>query len=89
MYFNNENHYYYYIQVVTPMMHMPKSEPGGGMDSSNGEVETISVPHQLVAITGQNGEQVLQLISLKDNKMINATVGDIKEESQNMSNSDQ
>lgn len=71
------------------MMHMPKSEPGGGMDSSNGEVETISVPHQLVAITGQNGEQVLQLISLKDNKMINATVGDIKEENQNMSNSDQ
>lgn len=70
-------------------MHMPKSEPGGGMDSSNGEVETISVPHQLVAITGQNGEQVLQLISLKDNKMINASVGDIKEEGANMSNSDQ
>jgi len=79
----------YYFQVVTPVMHMPKTEPGGGMDSSNGEVETISVPHQLVAITGQNGEQVLQLISLKDNKMINATVGDIKEEGQTMSNSDQ
>lgn len=71
-------------------MHMPKSEPGGGMDSSNGEVETISVPHQLVAITGQNGEQVLQLISLKDSKMINAAVGEIKEEnSNNMSNTDQ
>ncbi|VVC24592.1 Hypothetical protein CINCED_3A017918 [Cinara cedri] len=78
------------IQVVTPVMHMPKSEPGGGMDSSNGEVETISVPHQLVAITGQNGEQVLQLISLKDSKMINASVGEIKEEnSNNMTNSDQ
>jgi len=68
---------------------MSKSEPGGGMDSSNCEVETINVPHQLVAITGQNGEQVLQLISLKDNKLINATVGDIKEEGTNMSNSDQ
>lgn len=68
-------------------MHMPKSEPG--MDSSNGEVETISVPHQLVAITGQNGEQVLQLISLKDNKIINASVGEIKEEGTNISNSDQ
>ncbi|XP_060876144.1 DNA-binding protein Ewg-like isoform X3 [Metopolophium dirhodum] len=78
------------IQVVTPVMHhMPKSEPGGGMDSSNCEVETINVPHQLVAITGQNGEQVLQLISLKDNKLINATVGEIKEEGTNMSNSDQ
>ncbi|XP_050526332.1 DNA-binding protein Ewg-like isoform X2 [Daktulosphaira vitifoliae] len=77
------------IQVVTPVMHMPKSEPGGGMDTSNGDVETISVPHQLVAITGQNGEQVLQLISLKDSKMINAAVGDIKEEGPNINNSDQ
>lgn len=78
-----------FFQVVHPVMHMPKSEPGGGMDTSNGDVETISGPHQLVAITGQNGEQVLQLISLKDNKMINATVGEIKEEGTNMSNSDQ
>lgn len=67
-------------------MHMPKSEPGGGMDSSNSEVETIGVPHQLVAITGQNGEQMLQLISIKDNKIINASVGEIKEETTNMSN---
>lgn len=77
------------IQVVTPVMHhMSKSDSSGGMDSSNCEVETINVPHQLVAITGQNGEQVLQLISLKDNKLINATVGEIKEEG-TMSNSNQ
>lgn len=71
------------------MHHMPKSEPGGGMDSSNCEVETMNGPHQLVAITGQNGEQMLQLISLKDSKLINATAGEIKEEGTNMSNSDQ
>uniref|UniRef100_A0A1B6HZV1 Nuclear respiratory factor 1 NLS/DNA-binding dimerisation domain-containing protein n=1 Tax=Homalodisca liturata TaxID=320908 RepID=A0A1B6HZV1_9HEMI len=47
------------MQVVTPMVHVPKVEPGtGGQDG----VETIT--HQLVNIAGE--PQVLQVLSLKD-----------------------
>lgn len=51
------------MQVVTPMVHVPKVEPG----STGGEVETIAT-HQLVAMgAGAGGEpQVLQVLSLKD-----------------------
>ncbi|XP_075216726.1 DNA-binding protein Ewg isoform X7 [Lycorma delicatula] len=53
------------MQVVTPMVHVPKVEPGSG-----GEVEAITVgtTHQLVAMgSSASGEpQVLQVLSLKD-----------------------
>lgn len=53
------------MQVVTPMVHVPKVEPGS--TGTGGEVETIAT-HQLVAMgAGAGGEpQVLQVLSLKD-----------------------
>ncbi|KAL1110493.1 hypothetical protein AAG570_008021 [Ranatra chinensis] len=56
------------MQVVTPMVHVPKVEPGsaGGQGS---DVETLAVgaTHQLVAMSTNGSEpQVLQVLSLKD-----------------------
>lgn len=52
------------MQVVTPMVHVPKVEPGSA--GSGGEVEAIAT-HQLVMGGGAGGEpQVLQVLSLKD-----------------------
>lgn len=65
---------------VTPIVHVPKIEPGtGSMDGmngnggGNGEVETITVqPHQVI-MAGSNGEQqVLQVISIKDPNALKA-----------------
>ncbi|BES90881.1 DNA-Hypothetical protein protein [Nesidiocoris tenuis] len=55
------------IQVVGPMMHVPKIEPG--TSNQTGDVETLSVgaTHQIVAMTTNGSEpQVLQVLSLKD-----------------------
>lgn len=56
------------MQVVTPMVHVPKIEPGTGNSSNgNNEVETITVtPHQLVTMNNNGEPQVLQVLSLKD-----------------------
>uniref|UniRef100_A0A1B6D9S5 Nuclear respiratory factor 1 NLS/DNA-binding dimerisation domain-containing protein n=1 Tax=Clastoptera arizonana TaxID=38151 RepID=A0A1B6D9S5_9HEMI len=52
------------VQVLGPIMHVPKIEPGSG--SGSGDVETIAT-HQLVTMGGAGGEpQVLQVLSLKD-----------------------
>ncbi len=71
-----------FLSQVTPIMHVPKIEPGtGGVDGNgmngggggNGEVETITVaPHQVI-MAGSNGEQqVLQVISIKDASTLKA-----------------
>lgn len=50
------------IQVVTPMVHVPKVEPGTG---SGNDVESLSA-HQIVTMTNGNEPQVLQVLSLKE-----------------------
>ncbi|XP_014247206.1 DNA-binding protein Ewg [Cimex lectularius] len=54
------------IQVVTPMVHVPKVEPGS--TNQSGEVEALTVgAHQIVAMSTNGSEpQVLQVLSLKD-----------------------
>lgn len=68
---------------VTPIVHVPKIEPGTGNLDGNGmnggdgsEVETITVaPHQVI-MAGSNGEQqVLQVISIKDANTLKALTG--------------
>ncbi|CAH1393780.1 unnamed protein product [Nezara viridula] len=49
------------IQVVTPMVHVPKVEPGTG---SGNDVEPLSA-HQIVTMSNGN-DQVLQVLSLKE-----------------------
>nr|BAN21110.1 DNA-binding protein Ewg, putative [Riptortus pedestris] len=53
------------IQVVTPMVHVPKVEPGTGQNS---DVETLAVgaTHQIVMSSNGSEPQVLQVLSIKD-----------------------
>lgn len=58
------------FQVVTPMVQVPKAEPGGDASAAT-EVEAITVtpqqllgPHQLVSVPGE--PQLLQVLSLKE-----------------------
>ncbi|KAK9504023.1 hypothetical protein O3M35_010466 [Rhynocoris fuscipes] len=56
------------IQVVTPVVNVPKSEPSNG--SGENEVDPLSVgaTHQLVAMStsGSEGPQILQVLSIKE-----------------------
>ncbi|PNF35380.1 DNA-binding protein P3A2 [Cryptotermes secundus] len=72
------------IQVVTPMVQVPKVEPTNGSET----VDTITVTPQLMGATHQvvamsNEPQVLQVLSLKDAvlaKPIVTSAGEVKEE---------
>lgn len=50
------------LKVVTPMVHVPKVEPGSGQGN---DVETLAT-HQIVMSTNGSEPQVLQVLSLKD-----------------------
>uniref|UniRef100_T1I8E3 Nuclear respiratory factor 1 NLS/DNA-binding dimerisation domain-containing protein n=1 Tax=Rhodnius prolixus TaxID=13249 RepID=T1I8E3_RHOPR len=55
------------IQVVTPVVNVPKTEPSNG--SGDNDVDTLAVgaTHQLVAMSSSSeGPQILQVLSLKD-----------------------
>ncbi|PSN43070.1 DNA-binding protein Ewg, partial [Blattella germanica] len=72
------------IQVVTPMVQVPKVEPTNGSET----VDTITVTPQLMGATHQvvamgNEPQVLQVLSLKDAVLAKPVVtssGEVKEE---------
>lgn len=57
----------YCLQVVTPVVNVPKTEPSNG--SGDNDVDTLAVgaTHQLVAMSSSSeGPQILQVLSLKD-----------------------
>lgn len=66
------------MQVVTPMVQVPKVEPGNGETS----IEAVAIQgHPMTMINAAGEHQVLQVISLKDaNVLTKAMQADVKDE---------
>lgn len=65
------------MQVVTPMVQVPKVEPGNGET-----IEAVTIQgHPMTMINAAGEHQVLQVISLKDaNVLTKAMQADVKDE---------
>lgn len=59
------------MQVVTPMLPMPKVEPGNGETG----IETVTIQgHPMTVLNAAGEHQVLQVISLKDSNVLTKAI---------------